>query len=96
MIRDITIGQYYPANSILHRTDPRVKLVGTLMFIVSLFLFDTFYGYLMVTLFLASVIKMSKVPFRFIVRGLTVIVLLLFTVTFNLFLTHVKSYGSGV
>ena len=89
MIRDITIGQYYPANSILHRTDPRVKLVGTLMFIVSLFLFNTFYGYLMVTLFLASAIKMSKVPFRFIVRGLkAVIVLLLFTVTFNLFLTQ--------
>ncbi len=88
MIRDITIGQYYPTDSILHRLDPRVKLVGTILFIVSLFLFHSFYGYIAVTIFLASVIKLSKVPFRFIVKGLkAVVIILLFTVFFNLFLT---------
>ena len=88
MIRDITIGQYYPVDSILHRLDPRVKLNGTLLFIVSIFLFDTFYGYIAVTLFLASIIKMSKVPFKFIVKGLkAIVIILLFTVFFNLFLT---------
>ncbi|MBH1941251.1 energy-coupling factor transporter transmembrane protein EcfT [Mobilitalea sibirica] len=88
MIRDITIGQYYPANSVIHRLDPRLKLVGTFLFIISLFTFNTFYGYIAVTLFLVSVIKVSKVPFRFIARGLkAVVVILLFTVTFNLFLT---------
>lgn len=88
MIRDITIGQYYPANSILHRLDPRVKLTGTLLFIISLFLFHSFFGYIAVTIFLFSVIKLSKVPFRFIVRGMkAIIILLLFTVFFNLFLT---------
>lgn len=88
MIRDITIGQYYPADSIIHRLDPRVKLAGTFFFIVSLFLFQSFYGYIAVTLFLITVIKLSKVPFRFIVRGLkAVVVLLLFTVFFNLFFT---------
>lgn len=88
MIRDITIGQYYPTDSILHRLDPRVKLVGTLMFIVSLFLFRSFFGYIAVTIFLFTVIKLSKVPFRFIVRGLkAILILLLFTVFFNLFLT---------
>ncbi|MDD3174279.1 MAG: energy-coupling factor transporter transmembrane component T [Herbinix sp.] len=88
MIRDITIGQYYPADSILHRLDPRVKLIGTFAFIVSLFLFHSLYGYILVALFLASIIKLSKVPFGFIVKGLkAVVVLLLFTSFFNLFLT---------
>ncbi len=88
MIRDITIGQYYPADSVIHRLDPRVKLVGTLTFLISLFLFNSLLGYVIAALFLATVIKLSKVPFSFIVRGLkTIIVLMLFTVTFNLFLT---------
>jgi len=91
MIRDITIGQYYPTNSILHRLDPRVKLIGTFAFIISLFLFKSLYGYIAVTIFLFSIIKISKVPFRFIMKGLkAVIILLLFTVTFNLFLTPGK------
>lgn len=45
MIRDITIGQYYPADSVLHKMDPRAKLVGTLVFIISVFVFHTFPGY---------------------------------------------------
>lgn len=88
MIRDITIGQYYPADSVLHRLDPRVKLAGTLLFLISLFLFDGFFGYVIAGLFLLIVIKLSKVPLSFIVRGLKAIVLLMvFTVAFNLFLT---------
>lgn len=86
MIRDITIGQYYPANSILHRLDPRIKLIGTFAFIISLFIFQSPYGYILVALFLASVIKLSKVPFGYIVKGLkAIIILLLFTSFFNLF-----------
>lgn len=88
MIRDITIGQYYPADSILHRLDPRLKLNGTLLFIVSIFLFNTFYGYIAVALFLATIIKLSKVPVKFILKGLKgILVILIFTMTFNLFLT---------
>jgi Cobalt transport protein. len=89
MIRDITIGQYYPADSILHRLDPRLKLNGTLLFLITIFLFDTFYGYIAVTVFLVSIIKMSKVPLKYIMRGLkAIIVILLFTVIFNMFLTQ--------
>lgn len=88
MIRDITIGQYYPSNSILHRLDPRVKLIGTFLYILSLFLFHSLYGYIVVTLFLAGIIKLSKVPLGYIVKGLkAVVILLLFTVVFNLFVT---------
>ena len=89
MIRDITIGQYYPAKSVVHRLDPRVKLVGTMLYLISLFLFKSISGYLVATLFLVGIIKASKVPFRFIVKGLKpVIMLLMITVLFNLFLTR--------
>ena len=89
MIRDITIGQYYPVKSILHRLDPRVKLVSTLLYLVSLFLFKSIPGYIVATLFLVVVIRLSKVPFSYIVKGLKpVIMLLMITVIFNLFLTR--------
>ncbi|MBO5460897.1 MAG: energy-coupling factor transporter transmembrane protein EcfT [Ruminococcus sp.] len=89
MIRDITIGQYYPANSIIHRLDPRVKISCTLLFLVSLFVQNSVLGYAVATIFLAIVIRLSKVPFKFIVKGLkAVVVLLLFTAVMNLFLTQ--------
>lgn len=88
MIRDITIGQYYPADSVLHRLDPRTKLAGTLIFIVSVFLFHTLPGYAVATAFLAAVIKISKVPVKFIFKGLKAIFLiLLVTMLFNVLLT---------
>ena len=87
MIRDITLGQYYPTNSVIHRLDPRTKLIGTIAFIVSLFLFKNWLGYAAATLFLAGVIRVSRVPFRYMMRGLkAIIVLLLITVVFNLFI----------
>lgn len=88
MLRDITIGQYYPVNSVLHRLDPRVKLVSTLIYIVSLFVFDSIIGYVIAAIFLASMIKLSQVPFRFMVKGLKpVVVLLCITLFFNLIFT---------
>ncbi len=88
MIRDITIGQYYPVRSRLHRLDPRVKIVCTLLYLISLFLFTNIVGYIVATVFLVSVIRISKVPFKFIVKGLKpIIMLLMITVIFNLFLT---------
>ena len=89
MLRDITIGQYYQTDSVIHRLDPRVKLMGTLIFIITLFLGKSVWLYLGVTVFLAAVIKLSKVPVKFIVKGLkAVVILILFSVIFNLFLTE--------
>ena len=89
MIRDITLGQYYPVDSVLHRMDPRTKLFGTLVFIVSLFFANSISCYVAATLFLVTAIRMSKVPFSFMVRGLKAILfLLLISVSFNLFLTN--------
>ncbi|MDO5424672.1 MAG: energy-coupling factor transporter transmembrane component T [Eubacteriales bacterium] len=88
MIRDITLGQYYPADSVIHRLDPRVKLGGTILFIISLFLYRSFAVYAVAALFLAIVIRISKVPFKFMTRGLkSIMMLLMITVVFNLFLT---------
>jgi energy-coupling factor transport system permease protein len=87
MIRDITIGQYYPADSLIHRLDPRVKLVGTIFYIASLFIFHT-WGYVLGTVFLVSAILLSKVPFSFMVKGLKAIwMLLIFTMALNILFT---------
>lgn len=87
MIREITIGQYYPADSVIHKLDPRVKLAGTLVFIISLFAFQSVAAYLVATIFLVAVIRASKVPFGFMTKGLkSIIMLLMITVIFNLFL----------
>ena len=88
MLRDITIGQYYQTESVIHRLDPRVKLSSTVIFIISLFFFDNFWGYLCAALLLGIVIRLSHVPFKFMIKGMRAIMLLLiFTVIFNLFLT---------
>lgn len=88
MLKDITLGQYYPGDSVIHRLDPRTKLVGTLVFLLSLFLFRSFACCLVATLFLGAVIRASKVPFGFMVRGLrSIMVLLAITMFFNLLLT---------
>ena len=77
MIRDITIGQYYPADSRIHKLDPRVKIVCTLLYLISLFTFKSILGYVLATVFLFGCIKLAKVPFKFIVRGLKPIIILL-------------------
>ena len=85
MLRDITLGQYYQTESVVHRLDPRVKLMATVIFIISLFVVNNFWGYLLAAGFLALVIRLSHVPFKFMVKGMKAILLLLIlTVVFNL------------
>ena len=87
MIKEITLGQYYPANSIIHRLDPRLKIIGTLCFFCSQFLYSDVKGYLVITLSLIIVIKLSTIPFIYIIRGLKIIIIILMvSVTFNIFM----------
>ena len=91
MLRDITLGQYYPADSPVHKLDPRVKLMAALVYIVSLFVFRGIFGFLLATVFLVFMIKICQVPFRFMVKGLkAIVILMVFTAVFNLFLTPGK------
>ncbi len=88
MLRDMTLGQYYQTESVIHKLDPRVKIGGTLLYIISLFLFENVWGYVLAAIFLGVVIKLSKVPLKFMIRGMRAILfILLITVAFNLFLT---------
>lgn len=87
MIRDITLGQYYPGNSIIHRLDARLKIIVALLFIVELFIVDNFYGFLIAALALGVVVALSRVPVSFIFRGLKpILIILLFTFALNIFL----------
>lgn len=88
MIREITLGQYYPVDSILHRLDPRVKLSGTIVFILSLFVAQEYQCYIIAAAFLIVMIALSKVPVSFMFKGLKAIMfILVFTGLLNLFLT---------
>lgn len=88
MLRDITLGQYYPADSVIHKLDPRVKLFGTLIYIISLFVFKGLPAFMLAAIFLVVLIKLSKVPFSYMVKGLkTIVLIMLFAAVFNLFLT---------
>ena len=88
MIRDITIGQYYPSESVIHRLDARVKFIATIAYVVALFLFDTFWGFLPAAAWLLVIILVSGIPFRFILKGLkAVLFLLIFLAVFNTLMT---------
>ena len=89
MIRDITIGQYYPADSILHKLDPRVKLFATLVYIITIFIAKTFVQYALITLLVFMVIRLSKVPFRFMVKGIKpILFVIVFAFLMNIFFTR--------
>ena len=88
MFKDITIGQYYPADSFIHKLDPRLKIMGVMVYIIVAFFVRTYIG--MATLFalLVAVITASKLPLKLILRGMKAIYLLLFiTFIFNAFLS---------
>lgn len=88
MIRDITIGQYYQGDSLIHRLDPRLKVVGVFIYLISLFCFRYVIGFLVAGLFFVLVLKLSKVPFRYVIKGLKpILFLLIFTAALNLLWT---------
>ena len=79
----------------MHRLDPRTKIIGTLIFILSLFLADSPLAYLLAAVFLTISVLLSQVPVKFVLRGMKAIfILLLITVVFNLFLTPGKTVVS--
>ena len=88
MLKDITLGQYFPGNSPVHRLDPRTKLLMLVVYIVALFCAVSWVSYAAVFVFLAATISISKIPVKSIVRGMKpLIVILVFTGVLNLFFT---------
>lgn len=88
MLKDITLGQFFPGKSPIHRMDPRTKLILTVVYIVALFIAENWISYLVMMVFLVSCIKISSIPPKSIVRGMKPLVfILMFTAILNLFYT---------
>jgi energy-coupling factor transport system permease protein len=88
MLRDITIGQYYPTNSIIHNLDPRTKLIATIAFVTSLFAVSSLatYAIVVIGVYLAS--RASRVPISYMTRGLkSVVMIVVFAFVLNIFMT---------
>ena len=87
MLRDITLGQYYQKDSVIHRLDPRMKIIAVIVYIIMLFMIKDFIGYAITAVFVIGVIAASGVPLRFILRGMKPIaVILAITFVINLFM----------
>lgn len=88
MIKNITIGQYIPGESFIHKLDPRTKIMISILFIVNLFLVKNFTGYLLVFAFIALMVTVAKLSPKFLYKGIKpVFVLILFTAFLNMFVT---------
>ena len=89
MLSNISIGQYYPTCSIIHKLDPRVKIFFTFVFMISVFLIDRYFAYLIAGIFLLTLIKMSKVPLGFVLKGIKgILYLIIFTFVINIIFTQ--------
>ena len=87
-LKDITLGQYFPGTSLIHKLDPRTKILAVVLYIVALFLAKSFVTYLIMFGVLAVAVAVSKVPLRSLVRGMKpVVFILVFTAVINVFYT---------
>lgn len=88
MLKNITIGQYFPGKTVIHKLDPRIKILITLLFIISLFFIDSFTPYLFVVAFILASVVLSKVPLKYILKGLKpLLIIILITFFINAILT---------
>ena len=88
MLKDITIGQYYPSESVVHKLDPRLKIILTLIYIVAIFFIQNFWGFLFLACFCVGLAKISRIPLRFLFKGLKPLAILMtITAILNLFMT---------
>lgn len=87
MLKDITIGQFIDTGSFLHKMDSRIKLIITILYVVCLFLIDSYFAYLLFSLFTLFLVILSKIPIKVIIKGLKpMIFILVFTVAINIFM----------
>ena len=88
MISDITLGQFFPGESLIHRLDPRTKIIISVLFIVSVFLASTPLAFIALILFLGITVAISKISFKVILKGIKpIIIVLIFTAIINMFMT---------
>ena len=87
MLKDITIGQYFPGSSVIHRLDPRIKIVLTFVLIISLFTAGSMPGYGICSLLVLAGLVLSRVPVKYVFKGLRpLLIILLLTIFVNMFM----------
>ncbi len=95
MLKDITLGQYFPGNTLAHRLDPRTKLMMVVIYIIALFCAKSFVSYGILALFLFISVKISKVGFKSLIKGMKpLIIILIFTAILNMFYTPGREIAS--
>lgn len=88
MLKDITLGQYFPGNSPLHKADPRVKIILMLLFIITVFLAKSVYSYIFLVLYTLAIILISKIPVKIVLKGFKALIfIIVFTAIINVFWT---------
>ena len=86
MLSDITLGQYFPGNSVIHRMDPRMKLILTIIYIVGVFMVANLPGYVIALAFLYLVVRLSGIQFSYLLKGVKPLrFIIIFTFLLNLF-----------
>ena len=91
MLKDITLGQYFPGDSVVHQLDPRSKLIAVVIFIACIFTAESYVGYALVIAVTGGMIALSRIPLKSIVRGLKpVMIIIIFTAVLNMFFTPGK------
>ena len=89
MIKDITMGQYFPGNSLIHRLDPRMKIIMVIIYIAALFTAKSYVSYAVMLGFLITCIAISKIKFKTLLKGMKPLILIVIITGFlNLFLTN--------
>ena len=89
MLKDITMGQYYPSDSVIHRLDPRMKILLTVLMIVAVFMVHTLVGYAVILAFVYMTTRLAKIPFRLLMKGLKPLrFILILTFLLNLFFSN--------
>ncbi|PHS34296.1 MAG: transporter [Alkaliphilus sp.] len=87
MLKDITIGQHYPTGSVIHKLDPRTKIIAVFVFILTLFLVENFMAYGFIAIFVICCIRIAKIPIKYIIKGLKPLTfIILFTLVINSFM----------
>ena len=91
MLKDITLGQYFPGDSPLHRADPRVKIILTVMYITGVFMAKNVWSFVFVVAFTAAMVAISRIPVRIVLRGMKpLLYIIAFTAVINIFWTKKK------
>lgn len=89
MLKDITIGQYVPGQSVIHKMDPRTKIIGVVLYMIGLFLAKDMQGYILVTIFTCGIVLISGVPLIMLIKGIKPLwIILVLTLGLHIFMTE--------